>query len=94
MNLCEFQNTFMFIWFIKKGISMEKNLWSDDQFDYFRTIYGILYCSPRNFEREAAEARYERARARVRLMNLTLKVGVVALVVLDVAALVVFAGGL
>lgn len=72
---------------------MNKNMWSDDQFDYFRTSDGILYCSPRNFEREAAEERYERARARVRLMNLTLTIGVVVLVVLDAAALVYFLAG-
>lgn len=36
------------------------DMWSDERFDYFRTSDGYLYKVPRNFEREAAEAEFER----------------------------------
>lgn len=48
---------------------MNKTMWSDDQFDYFRTSDGYLYCVRRDLEREEAEARFERAMYRIRLMN-------------------------
>lgn len=62
-------------------------MWSDDQFDYFRTSDGILYCSPRNFEREAAEAECERLKYRTRLKNKILLFIVAALVSVDIAVL-------
>ncbi len=63
--------------------------WSDDRFDYFRTSDGKVWCVPRNFEREAAEAEGERSRRRVMLWNWAARCVVVAFVTTDLVVLVV-----
>jgi hypothetical protein len=64
-------------------------MWSDEKFDYFKTSDGYLYCVPRNLEREAAEARFERAMCRIRLMNWAFVCLVYAFVTADISVLIV-----
>lgn len=64
-------------------------MWSDDKFYYFRTNDGYLYCVRRDLEREAAEARFERAMYWMRLMNWAFVCLVYAFVTADIAVLIV-----
>lgn len=69
-----------------------KNMWSDEQFNYFRTSDGYLYQVPRNLEREAAEARFKQAMYRLNLMERALLYFFCLFVSVDIVFLVLLIG--
>lgn len=62
-------------------------IWRDDQFDYFRTSDGYLYCVLRHLKREAAEARFKRNMYWIDLMNFALTCLFCAFMFMDVVFL-------
>jgi hypothetical protein len=70
-------------------------MWSDNCYDYFMTSDGYIYKVLRNLEREAAEARFERAMYWINIKNRAMLYFVIAFLSMDVVflTLLIWFGG-